>query len=133
MRFLIFSLFVSASFFVASQKGNVTVIKDPKLDLLVKKQGKAILPATTPQIDGYRLQLFFDSDRKAVDKARSKFVAEHPLVDTYIVYSAPNYVLKVGDFRNSYEAEKLKDQLAADFPTSFVIKERINLPRIENE
>jgi hypothetical protein len=114
-----------------AQKGNVEVVKDPRLDLLVKKQGSAILPSTAVEIDGYRLQLFFDTDRKEVDKARSKFISSQPSVDTYIIYNAPNYILKVGDFRQYHQAEKLKDASAQEFPTSFVIKEKINLPKLE--
>lgn len=116
-----------------SQTGNVEIIKDARIDALVKKQGIVIPPATSPQITGYRVQLFFDSDRKLVDEARSKFVAAYPKVDSYVVFTAPNYVLKVGDFRSELEAERIKDNLFRDFPTSFIVKELVNLPRIDQD
>lgn len=116
-----------------SQTGNVEIIKDARIDALVKKQGMVIPPATSPQITGYRVQLFFDSDRKLVDEARSKFVAAYPKVDSYVVFTAPNYVLKVGDFRSELEAERIKDNLFKDFPTSFIVKELVNLPRIDQD
>ena len=117
--------------FAYSQSGKVEVIRDPRLDILVKKQGTPVPPASTPQITGYRLQLFFDSDRKKVDEARSRFVSQFPKVDTYIIYNAPNYILKAGDYRTHQEADKLKDQVVSGFPTCFVVKELINLPRID--
>jgi len=116
-----------------AQTGNVEIIKDTRIDALVKKQGMVIPPATSPQIVGYRVQLFFDSDRKLVDEARSKFIAAYPKVDSYIVFTAPNYVLKVGDFRTELEAERIKDNLFVNFPTSFIVKELINLPRIDQD
>lgn len=116
-----------------SQTGNVEIIKDARIDALVKKQSMVIPPATSPQITGYRVQLFFDSDRKLVDEARSKFVAAYPKVDSYVVFTAPNYVLKVGDFRSELEAERIKDNLFRDFPTSFIVKELVNLPRIDQD
>ena len=116
-----------------SQTGNVEIIKDARIDALVKKQGMVIPPATSPQITGYRVQLFFDSDRKLVDEARSKFVAAYPKVDSYVVFTAPNYVLKGGDFRSELEAERIKDNLFRDFPTSFIVKELVNLPRIDQD
>lgn len=116
-----------------SQTGNVEIIKDSRIDALVKKQGMVIPPATSPQITGYRVQLFFDSDRKLVDEARSKFIAAYPKVDSYVVFTAPNYVLKVGDFRSELEAERIKDNLFKDFPTSFIVKELVNLPRIDQD
>lgn len=116
-----------------SQEGNITIHKDGRLDALVKKQGEVIPPAINPEIDGYRVQLYFDSDRKVINDARSKFIAQFPKVDTYVEYNAPNFVLKVGDFRTKLEAEKIKAEVEVDFPTSFVIKEKINLPRLERE
>jgi hypothetical protein len=77
--------------------------------------------------------LFFDADRKKIDDARSKFIAAFPKVDSYVIYNAPNYFLKVGDFRTSLEAERVKETLVKDFPTSFIVKELINLQRIDQE
>ena len=48
-----------------SQKNEIDIIKDNRIDVLVKKQGEIIPPATVPQITGYRIQLFFDTEKKA--------------------------------------------------------------------
>lgn len=116
-----------------SQEGHVEIYKDQRIDGLVKKQGLVIPPATSPQMPGYRVQLIFDSDRKIVDEARNRFISSYPKVDTYVIYNAPNYVLKVGDFRSQLEAEKVKDSFVRDFPTCFIIKEMVNLPRIDQD
>lgn len=128
--FFILSLFMStlAAF---TQSGNVTIIRDPRIDALIKKQSLIIPPATTPQIPGYRIQLFFDGDRKKLDEARSLFISNYPKIDSYVVFKAPNYILKAGDFRTLLEAERVKQALFRDFPTSFIAKEMINLPRID--
>lgn len=127
---LSFGIITNSAF---AQSGNIEIIKDTRIDALVKKQGMVIPPATSPQIVGYRVQLFFDSDRKLVDDARSKFIAAYPKIDTYIVFTSPNYVLKVGDFRSELEAERIKDNLFVNFPTSFIVKELVNLPRIDQD
>jgi len=114
-----------------AQSGSVEIIKDSRIDNLVRNQGAIIPPATGPQINGYRIQLFFDSNKQLVDQARVKFITKFPKVDTYVIYNAPNYFLKVGDFRTQLEADKVKQEVASEFPTSFVIKEKINLPRID--
>jgi hypothetical protein len=130
---LLFSLFSIISLSLVAQNGDVEIIKDARIDALVKKQGMVIPPATSPQISGYRVQLFFDSDRKLVDEARAKFIASFPKIDSYVLYNAPNYTLKVGDFRSELEAERVKDALFKDFPTSFIVKEMVNLPRIDQD
>lgn len=109
----------------------VTIEKDPRIDQLVKNQSQIIPPATSPQISGYRIQLSFDQSKSVIDEQRARFVAMFPKVDTYVEYNAPNYFLKVGDFRSQLEAENIKAQVQAQFPLSFVIKEKINLPRID--
>ena len=113
------------------QNGNVEIIKDIRIDDLIKQQSAIIPPSTVPQITGYRIQLFFDTERNLVDEARSKFVTAYPKIDTYIVYTAPNYFLKVGNFRTRLEAEKIKSTIDREFPTNFIVKELIYLPRID--
>jgi hypothetical protein len=117
--------------FAFSQNGKVEIIKDSRIDELVKQQSAIVPPATVPQITGYRIQLFFDADKKLVEDARSKFTSMYPKVDTYIIYNAPNYFLKVGNFRTRLEAEKVKSTVDRDFQTNFIVKELIYLPRID--
>lgn len=116
---------------VSAQSGNVEIIKDARIDNLIKQEGVVSGQDNAPQITGYRIQLFFDSSKDAVNDARSRFIALYPKIDTYVVYMAPNFFLKVGDFRTQMEAEKIKSSIDAQFPTSNIIKEKINLPRID--
>lgn len=112
------------------QKGDITEIKDPRINALISTQSEVTPPDVKPKITGFRVQLFFDSDRGAVNSARSRFISQFPRIDTYVEYNAPNYYLKVGDFRTRLEAEKIKAAMTVDFPTGFVLEEDINLPRL---
>lgn len=105
----------------------VTIVKDARIDDLVKAEAQS----GTPEITGYRLQLAFDTNKSFIDDARSKFASMFPKVDTYVEFVAPHYFLKVGDFRTQLEAEKVKASTTQQFPTCFVVKEKINLPRID--
>ncbi|MCE3296835.1 MAG: hypothetical protein K0R65_2549 [Crocinitomicaceae bacterium] len=131
MKHILFVLATFVSLCSFAQKGDVEIIKDPRIDGLIKQEGAIISPATAPQMSGYRIQLFFDSEKTSVDEARSRFINLFPKVDTYVTYNAPNYFLKVGDFRTQTDAEKVKSAVDSQFPTSFIVKERINLPRID--
>jgi hypothetical protein len=131
MRTTIFILFNVIAFSVFSQADNVKIIKDDRIESLIRQKSVIIPPATSPQINGYRIQLIFDSNKQLVDDARSKVVSSNQHLDTYILYNAPHFVLKVGDFRSKQEAEKIKSSLVRDFPACFVVKEMVNLPRID--
>lgn len=119
--------------FSISQTGDVKITKDSRIDLLIEKQGTVVPPAINPQIEGYRIQLFFDSERNALNDARARFFAQYPRIDTYTTYNAPNFFLRAGDFRTRLEAEKIKSEIEEQFPTSFIVKEKINLPRLEKD
>lgn len=128
--YLTLLIFSNATF---AQKGDVQVIKDSRINALVEKQIKVTPPDIKPQIDGFRVQVFFDSDKTVINSARSKVISQFPKTDTYITYNAPNFFLKAGDFRTRLEAEKLKSQIETEFPTSFIVSEKIYLPRLEKD
>ena len=126
-------LLLSTGSYLIAQEGDINVIKDPRVNALVAKQSEVTPPDVNPKIPGYRIQLFFDSERAAVNSARSQFLNEFSRIDTYVEYNSPYYYLKVGDFRTRLEAEKIKAAMEAQFPTSFIIEEDINLPRLQKE
>jgi hypothetical protein len=133
MKTVLASMCLVVSSMSFAQTGDVTVIKDNRIDGLVAKEGEIVSPAINPQIDGFRIQLFFDSERSAINDARGTFIAKYPRIDTYTTYSAPNFFLRVGDFRTRLEAEKVMEDLKDLFPTSFIVMEKINLPRLEKD
>lgn len=132
IRILVLFLILEASQLVA-QSGSVRYTVDPRVEALVRQQGIPASPNGTPQVAGYRLQLLFDSEKKVVDEARSIVISAFPKIDTYVFFNAPHFVLKVGDFRTILEAERVREELLKDFPASFIVKEMINLPRIDQE
>jgi hypothetical protein len=130
---ILFTILIFAFSPLYSQEGKVEIIKDQRIESLIKKQSQITPPATSPQMMGYRIQLFFDTDKKSVDQARMKLMNAYPKMDTYLLFNAPNYVLKTGDFRTQLEAEAVKSKINSLFPASFIVKEMINLPRIDQE
>lgn len=125
-NFLVFMCLTTLSF-----GQNIEVIKDARIDDLVKKQGEPIPPALNVQINGYRLQLFFDSEKAKIDQMRVQFAKSYPKIETYVTYNAPNYFLRVGDFRTQLDADRLKAEVNAAYPTCFIVSEKVNLPRID--
>ena len=116
---------------ILQEEGVITVEKDKRIEELISNKSKIIPPATSPQIMGYRIQLFFDTDKKEVDLARKKFIELYPAIETNVVYKAPNYFLKVGNFRTHLEAEKIKVTLDKEFPTNYILKELISIPSLD--
>lgn len=125
----------------AQDKGVVTVIKDPKIDSLIakraelnKKDADITIRANGPIVSqmGYRVQIYYGSDRRVVYREQAKFAALHPELITYITYKEPNYYLRAGDFRTRLEAQKLMAELRSTYPTLFIFREKINAPTLDN-
>jgi len=136
---IIFLLCMKFSF--AQSKGEVTVIKDPLIDSLIekrielnKKKPTTTNPTSTAIVSdmGYRVQIFYGSDRREAFNEQSKFKAIYPKLRTYITYKEPNYYLRVGDFRTRMDAQRLLNELKANFPTLFIFREKINAPELDD-
>jgi hypothetical protein len=131
---LLFGMFFLPSMLFAQQRGKVEVVKDPKVDSLVEDyvvggKGNTI----TSSSDGYRVQIFSGSDRKAAYDAQAKFQAKYPELSAYLSYRAPNFKVRVGDYRTRLEAEKLIQDLRSAFNGLFIIQEKINPPKLDTE
>ena len=133
------SLMIFASNFCFAQKGKVTIIKDPMIDSLIAKRMEVyrsvdgLVSAGKPIVSayGYRVQVYYGSDRREVFNQQNTFRAENPGINTYIIYKAPNYYLRVGDFRSRLEAQRLMSEIRPSFPTLFIFREKINAPNLD--
>ncbi|TAH04618.1 MAG: SPOR domain-containing protein [Sphingobacteriales bacterium] len=134
-------LMLCSSLTFAQTKGSVIVIKNPAIDSLIARRvllNKLITnnsvnkSASSVVVYGFRVQAYFGTDRKEAYKIQAKLKQSYPDFETYISYNLPNYRIKIGDFRNRLEAEKLLSQLRSSYPTLFIFNERINPPKNED-
>ena len=103
---------------------SVVVYKDPRIDLLVKKQvdiNEEITRDTRRTAAGYRILVINSNDRKKVFAAKAKIYQLYPELKPYLLYQAPFYRLKVGNFKTREEAEEYRVALARDFPSGLYI------------
>ena len=85
------------------------------------------------KMDGFRVMIFFDQKKILAEQQKATFISIYPDHSTYVDYIAPNYRVRVGNFRYRLEAEGLKSRVLALFPTAIVVKDKIQLPSLERE
>lgn len=78
-------------------------------------------------IDGYRIKIHFGVDREQAKTVRTKFNAKFSDIDTYEEYQQPNFVILAGDYKTKLEAFKVLKQIQIEFPTSFIVKDKVKL------
>ncbi len=106
--------------------------RDPRLDKMLKwhiEKNKKM-----EGMDGYRVEVFFSSKMDAKEKAlevKTKFLSEYPDYAVHIKFIAPNFRVRVGDFRTKNEAWKLYKMIQDDYPAAFIVPDVINFPLLK--
>ena len=129
----IISLFLIITLNVMSQQnGTITIDKDYKLDQLLEKH--LAIAKYEQTIDGYRVQIFFDSGNNSqtnANNARTEFLRRHPEIEAYVSFDSPYYKVRVGDFRTRLEAQNLLNTINPFYPNAFIVLGQINYPKLD--
>jgi hypothetical protein len=119
------------------QDEQLSIIQDSRIDDLLRthKQMNELLLSNPDHsgIDGYRVQIFFESGNKSSDAARDimeEFEENYPEYRAYLTWKAPNFRVRVGDFRSRMQAEGFLQKLLKDYPNAWVIRDKINFPSL---
>lgn len=130
IRIVILSLFIAQGLFAQNKKEEgIVIVKDKKIDALIQNRSNIRRVSTA----GYRIQIYFNTDKDKVNETRLKFIKSYPKIESYITYDAPNYFLRVGDFTEKNDAEKFKKEIFREYPENFILKTNINVPNGDND
>ncbi len=113
-------------------RGNIEIIQDDRVAVLVSKHIEQNMERKGSP--GYRIQIFFDSGANSKSRAQSiysTFQARFPETGAYLSYKAPNYKVRVGDFRTRLDARRFLNTIIADYPNAWIVEDIINFPNNE--
>lgn len=116
----------------AAGKGTVTIQQDPKIQLWVNKHIE--LNRKYKGFQGFRIQVYFGSGsdaKKSALSVRGAFTSKFPDLDCYLIYEAPYFKVRAGDFRTREEAYRHFNDILKEFPGSFVVEDLIGYPRLD--
>jgi hypothetical protein len=109
---------------LSSDTSTVLIHKDPRIDLLVKKQAE-INEETTRNArrvaKGYRLLVVNTNKRDEAINAKTKLYQYFPELKSYLLYQSPYFKLKAGNFKERKDAESYQKKLNAYFPSGVFI------------
>jgi len=139
MKYIFFFSFVLIALGASAQDtSSVVVHKDPRLDVLLKKQGEinaAIKKANARTARGFRVLVINTNKRDEAIAAKTKVYTNFPELKAYLVYQSPYFKLKVGNFKTREDAQQYQKSLGYYFPKGvFVIPDTIEItPEKDNE
>lgn len=112
---------------------SVTVIvhKDPRLDLLVKKQAdiNEVTSRDSRRTDkGFRLMIISTTSRDEAMAAKTKVYTYFPDLKAYLWYQSPYFRVKAGNFKDRKDAEAYQKRMNNYFPRGvFIMKDVIEV------
>jgi len=114
------------------QTGTITVRQDPRVQDVVNRQIHQ--NKRKKGIDGYRIQLLFNSGptaREQADRTKADFLSAFPDYPVYVLYQSPFFKVRIGDFRTKREALKVYHQILKKYPTAYIVKDIVRFPDID--
>ena len=108
-----------------TRKGKVEITGDVQVSELVKKHIEFNERVRT--VPGYRVQIAALSGANSRDQAfelKRRFKEEYPEIEIYIVFTEPNFRIKVGDFTSKLEAYVFMQRIKDSFPGT-IVKENV--------
>jgi hypothetical protein len=110
--------------------------KDPRIDALGQKMAEynEALALKIKMVDGYRLMLLNTTDRTFAMKLRSTLLQQYPEHKLYMSFLTPYIKLKMGNFTEKAEAEKMRKELLAQKIVSgniYLVNEKIELKPVD--
>lgn len=118
--------------------GTITVTKDPRLDILAKKEqefNKAV--ALGPRAaKGYRLLVVNSNDRNYAMNVRAQLLQNFPEQKVYMSFQAPFIKLKFGNFTDKADADRYRKMITnAKIVTNnvFVVSEVVEVKGDKNK
>lgn len=114
-----------------NDSSGVVVHKDPRIDLLVKKQieyNEVTTREARRFVQGFRILVMNTNDRNKASDAKTKMYQEFPELKTYLEWKAPFYKLKVGDFKTREEADEYLEDIKRVFSSGvYVVRDIIEV------
>lgn len=110
--------------------GVISVKADPRVATLIEFMGTPKSPDPV-LMQGYRVQITYAQDKSSVQGEKMKFLNKYGNNKAYMDYLAPNFRIRAGNFKTRLAADKLKHEIAMDFPGATVVRSSIELPEIE--
>jgi hypothetical protein len=79
------------------------------------------------ELPGYRIQLMTTNSLVTAKDEKAKFLTQFEGYRATIVFEAPNYKLRIGNYTNRFDANRDLQLLLSDFPNALIVKDLINI------
>lgn len=112
---------------VAGSQSNVKPANDITVKLDTSLNAIALQNKNIRYAQGYRIQIYSGNNSDEAKRARDRSYALFPDITPHFIYNQPTFRVKVGDFIERLEAQRVYAGLISEFPNAMVIQDRIEI------
>lgn len=104
---------------------NITINTDPRLAVLIERHKNQ--QYGTRNMRGYRIQIYYGNDRAEAIRKKVDFMRRYPSIQTYMVYTQPQYRVKVGNFASRADAIDLYRETIALYGACIIVPDNVTI------
>ncbi len=106
---------------ISTDKGNVN--QDPKISKLLESHKE--WNKRNAEVSGFRIQINTYTSRAEAMQIRSVLMQKYPDLGVYFSYKQPTYRVRLGDYRNRFEAHGFLLEIRKDYPAAALVPDDI--------
>ena len=118
----------------ATITSHLKIVGDPRIETLLQMHREE--SDRRRGFEGYRLQIYTgsgDDSKQEAYRVKARFLSLYPDVEAYVVFQAPEFKVRVGNFRDKSEALRARTRFQGEFFNAFLVEDFISLPDIITE
>lgn len=117
--FIVCPATIHAQGYTKDSFSTVIVHKDPRFDELAAMQteiNKRAYISTPQHVRGFRIQAANTQNRDEANAIKAELLRRFPDQKSYLLYQAPNFRVRIGNFLTQKDASQLRKMIAALYP-----------------
>lgn len=111
---------------------NIAIHADPRLAILVEKH-KNQQSGGIRHMRGYRVQIYYGVDRNIAFSRKADFMRRYPGTKVYMVYTQPQYRVKVGDFATREDAGDLYREMISIYGACMIVPDYVTINTLKDD
>lgn len=129
MKVILVFIVVLITLQCSAQQGRVIIVQDTSIQHVLNLY--QTFAKEKRQVNGYRIQLGWNSNRQELMNIKAKFIQQYPDRAAYVEYSPPQFKLRVGDFKTRNEADTFLNDVRKNFSSAFIVPDKIVIEGVE--
>lgn len=116
----------------ASWDKKIAIHADPRLAILVERH-KNLQSGGIRRMRGYRVQIYYGVDRNKAFERKADFMRRYPSTKVYMVYTQPQYRVKVGDFATREDAVELYREMISMYGACMIVPDYVTINTLKDD